>query len=50
MDKENIYVNTSCEYLEYVREQLPEVAADHIMAEPIHRNTAPSVALGCASD
>lgn len=44
IDKENIYVNTSCEYLDFVREQLPEVAPDHIMAEPIHRNTAPSVA------
>ena len=44
LPKENIYINTSCDYLDLVREQLPEVAADHIMAEPIHRNTAPSVA------
>lgn len=43
LPKENIYINTSCDYLDLVREQLPEVAADHIMAEPIHRNTAPSV-------
>ena len=44
LPKENIYINTSCDYLNLVRKQLPEVAADHIMAEPIHRNTAPSVA------
>ena len=44
LPKENIYINTSCDYLDLVREQLPEVATDHIMAEPIHRNTAPSVA------
>ena len=44
LPKENIYINTSCDYLDLVRKQLPEVATDHIMAEPIHRNTAPSVA------
>ncbi|TXJ61576.1 mannose-1-phosphate guanylyltransferase [Prevotella brunnea] len=42
--KENIYINTSQQYLDIVREQLPEVERDNIMAEPIHRNTAPSVA------
>lgn len=42
--RENIFVNTSEEYLQLVKEQLPELADDHIMAEPIHRNTAPSVA------
>ena len=44
LPKENIYINTSRDYLDIVREQLPEVSHDHIMAEPIHRNTAPSVA------
>ena len=43
----HIYINTNRIYLELVREQLPEVEADHIMAEPIHRNTAPSVAWAC---
>ncbi|GAB6983395.1 mannose-1-phosphate guanylyltransferase [Prevotella dentasini] len=42
--QENIFVNTSEDYLELVKEQLPKLADDHIMAEPIHRNTAPSVA------
>ncbi len=44
---ENIYINTNRAYLDLVREQVPEVAADHIMSEPIHRNTAPSVAWAC---
>ncbi|MCR5076453.1 MAG: NTP transferase domain-containing protein [Prevotella sp.] len=44
LPKENIYINTSQDYLGFVREQLPDVPADHIMAEPIHRSTAPSVA------
>lgn len=42
--RENIFINTSKEYLDLVHEQLPEVPDDNIMAEPIHRNTAPSVA------
>lgn len=44
LPKDNIYINTNRDYIDLVREQLPDVAADHIMAEPIHRNTAPSVA------
>lgn len=42
--EENIFVSTNEGYLALVREQLPDVAADRILAEPIHRNTAPSVA------
>ena len=41
---ENIYINTSKQYLDIVCRQLPELSRDNIMAEPIHRNTAPSVA------
>lgn len=44
LPKENIFVNTNINYLNLVKEQLPQVADDHIMAEPIHRNTAPSAA------
>ena len=44
LPEQNIFVNTNILYLDLVREQLPQVAADHIMAEPIHRNTAPSAA------
>ena len=41
---ENIYVNTNEAYADLVREQLPELTPIQILAEPIHRNTAPSVA------
>jgi len=44
LPKENIYICTCKEYLELVREQLPELPEPNIMVEPIHRNTAPSVA------
>lgn len=42
--KENIYINTTQQYLHFVVDQLPEVDGNHILAEPVHRNTAPSVA------
>ena len=44
---DHIYINTNTAYLDLVHEQLPEVDVDHILAEPIHRNTAPSVAWAC---
>ena len=42
--KENIYVNTNQDYAHLVREQLPDLPEHNLMSEPIHRNTAPSVA------
>ncbi len=42
--KENILISTNKTYLKWVKEQLPSVSEDSILAEPIHRNTAPSVA------
>ena len=44
LPKENIFVCTCKEYLHLVKEQLPEVSELNTIAEPIHRNTAPSVA------
>ena len=41
---ENIYICTCAEYHDLVSEQLPEIADCNIIVEPIHRNTAPSVA------
>lgn len=41
---ENIFVNTNEAYADIVREQLPELTPIQLLAEPIHRNTAPSVA------
>ena len=44
---EQILVCTNQEYRHYVEEQLPQLPPDNILAEPIHRNTAPSVAWAC---
>lgn len=44
LPKENIYVCTCQEYFEMAKAQLPDVHEHNIMIEPIHRNTAPSVA------
>lgn len=41
---EHIYVNTNERYADIVRSQLPQLPADNLLAEPIFRNTAPSVA------
>ena len=42
--KDNIYICTCKEYLPMVKEQLPCLTEENILVEPIHRNTAPSVA------
>lgn len=42
--RDHILVNTNQIYAHYVREQLPDLPEKNIMAEPIYRNTAPSVA------
>lgn len=41
------WVVTSEKYTAFVREQLPAVPADHILAEPASRNTAPCIAYAC---
>lgn len=41
---DHIYVSTNHEYAHYVLEQLPELPRENVLSEPIHRNTAPSVA------
>lgn len=41
---ENIWVVTSANYAEIVKEQLPGVPEDHILLEPCRRNTAPCIA------
>lgn len=41
---DHIFINTNEEYVQLVKEQLPEVPAERILAEPIYRNTAPSMA------
>lgn len=40
----HIFVSTHIDYVDLVQKQLPEIARDHILAEPVQRNTAPSLA------
>lgn len=42
----HILISTNAQYAHLVHEQLPDVPKEHILAEPIWRNTAPSVAWG----
>ena len=44
LPKENIYICTCKEFFDIVKQQLPEVPERNVMVEPIHRDTAPSVA------
>ena len=41
---ENVWVVTNQKYEALVREQLPNVPADHVLLEPCRRNTAPCIA------
>ena len=41
---ENFYVVTSMDYVKLVKEQLPMIRTNQILAEPLRRNTAPCVA------
>ena len=43
----NFWVVTSERYVDIVRKQLPEIPVDHILAEPVARNTAPCIAYAC---
>lgn len=45
---EDIYVSTNAEYLHLVKEQLPEIAEDHIIAEPSMQDTGPCIGLAAA--
>lgn len=41
---ENVYVSTFVDYVELVREQLPDLPPSHILAEPTQLSTAPAAA------
>ncbi|GAA4311099.1 mannose-1-phosphate guanylyltransferase [Mucilaginibacter gynuensis] len=45
--KENIFVVTNENYTQLVKAQLPDMADNQILTEPVMRNTAPCVAYGC---
>ncbi len=44
---ENIYIVTSQEYKDLIKEQLPSFSEDQILLEPNRRNTAPCIAYAC---
>lgn len=44
----DLYVSTVRQYVPFVRQLAPRVKADHIIAEPIRRNTGPAIALETA--
>lgn len=46
MAPDHIFISTNVEYVNMVTEQLPCMARDHILPEPILRSTAPSMAWG----
>ena len=46
---ENFWVVTNAAYVEIVRQQLPEIPVNHILAEPAARNTAPCISWACWS-
>lgn len=45
----NFWVVTNTKYVDIVKEQLPDIPANHILAEPAARNTAPCIAWACWS-
>lgn len=45
VDKEDIFIVTNRKYIGLVKEQLPDIPAENILAEPAARNTAPCIGL-----
>ena len=46
---ENFWVVTNKDYVDIVKEQIPGIPVEHILAEPAARNTAPCIAWACWS-
>lgn len=46
-DPSNVWVVTNAKHVGIVRDQLPEIPAENILAEPAARNTAPCIAWAC---
>ena len=44
VNNDNIFVVTNTDYVQLVKEQLPNISSSHILAEPTRRNTAPCLA------
>ena len=48
VEPDHVWVVTHQDYVETTRQHLPAVPADHVLGEPVARNTAPCVALAAA--
>lgn len=48
VDMEDIFIVTNASYISLVKEQLPELPEENILAEPCARNTAPCIAFAAA--
>lgn len=48
VDADDIFVVTNKNYIETLKEQLPELSAENIIAEPAARNTAPCIGLAAS--
>ncbi|MBO5181028.1 MAG: mannose-1-phosphate guanylyltransferase [Paraprevotella sp.] len=44
IDPSHIYISTNAEYVDLVKEQLPDISPEQILAEPVRRSTLPSIA------
>lgn len=42
--KENIFILTHADYIDLIKEQLPDITDEQILAEPARKNTAPCIA------
>lgn len=45
---DDIFIVTNQKYVELVKEQLPQIPDENILAEPMAKNTAPCIGLACA--
>ena len=45
VNKENIYFSTNKEYIEIIKEQIPNINNSNIIVEPCSKNTSPSILL-----
>ncbi|MFI3237861.1 MAG: mannose-1-phosphate guanylyltransferase [Lachnospiraceae bacterium] len=48
VEYEDVFIVTNKDYVGLVREQLPEIPVENIIAEPVARNTAPCIGLAAA--
>ena len=48
VDLGDVYIVTNQDYVEIVKEQMPELPPENILAEPMARNTAPCIGLAAA--